>query len=68
MTTENIRRLHLWYGIALAVLTAFAGMAALGGAFGVRTLFEALRAFGPCSMHRRTFIRNFHLEEPFGKS
>ena len=31
---------------ALAVLTAFAGMAALGGAFGVRTLFEALRAFG----------------------
>ena len=26
MTTENIRRLHLWYGIALAVLTAVVGI------------------------------------------
>ena len=30
---------------ALAVLAAFAGMAVLGGAFGARALFEALRAF-----------------------
>ena len=36
--------------------------------YGTAAHIEALRAFGPCSMHRRTFIRNFHLEEPFGKS
>ena len=30
---------------ALAALAAFAGMAVLGGAFGARALFEALRAF-----------------------
>ena len=36
--------------------------------YGTAAHIEALRTFGPCSMHRRTFIRNFHLEEPFGKS
>ena len=36
--------------------------------YGTAAHIVALRAFGPCSMHRRTFIRNFHLEEPFGKS
>ena len=30
--------------------------------YGTAAHIEALRAFGPCSMHRRTFIRNFHLE------
>ena len=36
--------------------------------YGTAAHIEALRTFGPCSMHRQTFIRNFHLEEPFGKS
>lgn len=34
--------------------------------YGTAAHIEALREFGPCPIHRRTFLKNFHLKESQG--
>lgn len=34
--------------------------------YGTAAHIEALREYGPCPIHRRTFLKNFHLEEKRG--
>lgn len=36
--------------------------------YGTAAHIEALRCNGPCPIHRKTFLKNFHLEDPGGET